>query len=166
MSASSVILLFACLKSSCTVVELRRRRQITYTKPVYDNAAVRGTPSAGFRKRGDGCNTSVSLLVSSQERRVRDALPLPGPPAALRGPMDELKKRKQNFLLRLPISIREKATQIAHEDGTSLNHFVSLAVAEKLSRMDEAVRSMQVQPSSRPRTNPSPRDSLHLQKAS
>ncbi len=52
--------------------------------------------------------------------------------------MEEIKKRKQSFLLRLPISIREKATEIAHEDGVSLNHFVSLAVAEKLSRMDEA----------------------------
>ena len=44
-------------------------------------------------------------------------------------------KRKQSFLLRLPISVREQANRIALADGTSLNHFITLAVAEKLSRM-------------------------------
>ena len=44
-------------------------------------------------------------------------------------------RRKQSFLLRLPVSVRDTATQIAHEEGTSLNHFISLAVAEKLTRM-------------------------------
>ena len=48
-------------------------------------------------------------------------------------------KRKQSFLLRLPLSIREQASQIAQADGTSLNHFISLAVAEKLSRMDQGI---------------------------
>ena len=43
--------------------------------------------------------------------------------------------RKPSFLLRLPISVWEEATRIAHQDGTSLNHFISLAVAEKISRM-------------------------------
>lgn len=49
--------------------------------------------------------------------------------------MDQELKRKQSFLLRLPISVREQATQLAREEGTSLNHFISLAVAEKISRM-------------------------------
>lgn len=44
-------------------------------------------------------------------------------------------KRKQSFLLRLPLSVREQASEIAQADGTSLNHFISLAVTEKLSRM-------------------------------
>lgn len=44
-------------------------------------------------------------------------------------------KRKQSFLLRLPLSVREQAETMAHVDGTSLNHFISLAVAEKISRM-------------------------------
>lgn len=43
--------------------------------------------------------------------------------------------RKQSFLLRLPLSIREQAIDVARADGISLNHFISLAVAEKLSRM-------------------------------
>ena len=50
--------------------------------------------------------------------------------------METEHKRKQSFLLRLPTSIREQATQIAHEDGTSLNHFISLAVADRISRME------------------------------
>jgi len=44
--------------------------------------------------------------------------------------------RKPSFLLRLPISVWEEATRIAHQDGTSLNHFISIAVAEKISRME------------------------------
>jgi hypothetical protein len=47
----------------------------------------------------------------------------------------EQNKKKQGFLLRLPVSLREQATKIAHEDGISLNHFISLAVTEKISRM-------------------------------
>lgn len=50
--------------------------------------------------------------------------------------MDAEHKRKQSFLLRLPTSIREQASQIAHDDGTSLNHFISLAVSEKIGRME------------------------------
>ena len=51
--------------------------------------------------------------------------------------METEQKRKQSFLLRLPSSLREQANQIAHEDGTSLNHFIAIAVAEKLSRMGQ-----------------------------
>jgi hypothetical protein len=49
--------------------------------------------------------------------------------------MEQEQRRKQSFLLRLPVSLREQATQIAREEGTSLNHFISLAVAEKISRL-------------------------------
>ena len=49
--------------------------------------------------------------------------------------MEIEKKRKQSFLLRLPTSIREQAVHMAHEEDTSLNHFISIAVAEKISRM-------------------------------
>jgi predicted HicB family RNase H-like nuclease len=51
--------------------------------------------------------------------------------------MDNERRRKQSFLLRLPLSVRAQATEIAEADGTSLNHFISLAVAEKISRMDQ-----------------------------
>jgi hypothetical protein len=52
--------------------------------------------------------------------------------------MDQEQRRRQSFLLRLPISVREQATAMAREEGTSLNHFISIAVAEKLSRMNTA----------------------------
>ena len=45
-------------------------------------------------------------------------------------------KRALSFPLRLCPSIREQATDIAHQEGISLNHFISLAVAEKLSRLE------------------------------
>ena len=51
--------------------------------------------------------------------------------------MDQTMKRKLCFLLRLPTSVRDEATQIAQEDGTSLNHFISLAVAEEITRMNQ-----------------------------
>ena len=53
--------------------------------------------------------------------------------------MDQVQKRKQSFLLRLPVSLRDQATCLANSDGTSLNHFISLAVAEKIARMDRGV---------------------------
>ena len=56
--------------------------------------------------------------------------------------MDQEQKRKQIFLLRLPFSVRQQATEIAREEGTSLNHFISLAVAEKISRMTSAPNMM------------------------
>ena len=45
-------------------------------------------------------------------------------------------KRALSFPLRLCPSIRQQATEIAHQEGISLNHFISLAVAEKLSRLE------------------------------
>jgi hypothetical protein len=63
--------------------------------------------------------------------------------------MDQEQKRKQSFLLRLPVSVREEATRIAHLEGTSLNHFIALALAEKISRM-EASRAQTPVPSAPP----------------
>jgi hypothetical protein len=45
-------------------------------------------------------------------------------------------KRALSFPLRLCPSIRQQATEIASQEGISLNHFISLAVAEKLSRLE------------------------------
>lgn len=45
-------------------------------------------------------------------------------------------QRKNSFLLRLPLSLREQATSVARNEQVSLNHFISLAVAEKISRME------------------------------
>jgi hypothetical protein len=51
--------------------------------------------------------------------------------------MENPSRRKQCFLLRLPSTIRESASEMAQSEGTSLNHFISIAVAEKLSRMEQ-----------------------------
>ena len=52
-------------------------------------------------------------------------------------------QRKNSFLLRLPLSLREQATTVARTEQVSLNHFISLAVAEKISRMErQAERSL------------------------
>jgi hypothetical protein len=46
------------------------------------------------------------------------------------------KRRMTSYPLRLAASLRDKAVNLAQEDGVSLNHFISLAVAEKISRLD------------------------------
>jgi predicted HicB family RNase H-like nuclease len=43
---------------------------------------------------------------------------------------------KTSFPLRLPAALREHATLLANRDGVSLNHFISLAVAEKITRLE------------------------------
>jgi hypothetical protein len=48
-------------------------------------------------------------------------------------------KRVLSFPLRLGLSIRQQAADLAHNEGISLNHFISLAVAEKISRMEHEV---------------------------
>jgi hypothetical protein len=51
--------------------------------------------------------------------------------------MSEATKRRLGFLLRLPTSTRETAKQEAAREGLSLNHFIALAVAEKLARIEQ-----------------------------
>jgi HicB-like protein involved in pilus formation len=41
------------------------------------------------------------------------------------------------FPLRLARSLRESAKALAERDGISLNHFISLAIAEKISRLEQ-----------------------------
>lgn len=43
-----------------------------------------------------------------------------------------------NYALRLPVSLKTGAEQVAREDGTTLNQFIVSAVAEKLSAMKTA----------------------------
>ncbi len=47
-----------------------------------------------------------------------------------------MSKRAQSFPLRLCPSVREQASHLAQSDGISLNHFISLAVAEKITRLE------------------------------
>jgi hypothetical protein len=51
--------------------------------------------------------------------------------------MDIDQKKHLTFPLRLPFSVRDTANDLAHKDGVSLNHFISLAVAEKISRLEQ-----------------------------
>jgi hypothetical protein len=66
-------------------------------------------------------------------------------------------KRVLSFPLRLGPSVRLQAADLAHNEGISLNHFISLAVAEKISRMEheswlrqQAKASAQAPPAVRP----------------
>ena len=43
-----------------------------------------------------------------------------------------------SFALRLPRSIKEGAERLASRDGVSLNQFIAIAVAEKLSVLETA----------------------------
>jgi hypothetical protein len=53
--------------------------------------------------------------------------------------MSEEYCRRQIFPLRLSPSMRHQASNLAHREGISLNHFVSLAIAEKITRMEEGL---------------------------
>jgi predicted HicB family RNase H-like nuclease len=45
------------------------------------------------------------------------------------------------FPLRLAKSLRETAKEIADKEGISLNHFISIAVSEKISRIESQASS-------------------------
>jgi hypothetical protein len=45
-------------------------------------------------------------------------------------------RRPTQFPLRLARSLKQAAGVLAKEQGISLNHFISLAVAEKISRIE------------------------------
>ena len=47
-------------------------------------------------------------------------------------------RNRSTFLLRLPKSLSDAAKQIAGEEGVSLNQFISLALAEKIVRVEQS----------------------------
>ena len=49
-----------------------------------------------------------------------------------------MKKQISTFPLRLPASLKETVAEISREEGTSINQFVAMAVAEKVSAMKTA----------------------------
>ena len=49
-----------------------------------------------------------------------------------------MKKQKSTYPLRLPTSLKAAVAEISKEDGTSINQFVTTAVAEKVSAMKTA----------------------------
>ena len=50
-------------------------------------------------------------------------------------------EERASFALRLAASIKERAQLLADRDGVSLNHFISLAVAEKIRSLQAASNS-------------------------
>ncbi len=53
--------------------------------------------------------------------------------------MNPDKPRNQSkFALRLPKSVSDTAKKIAAQEGVSLNQFISLAVAEKIVRVEQS----------------------------
>jgi hypothetical protein len=46
--------------------------------------------------------------------------------------------RLGSFPLRLPHSMRKQANDVAHREGLSLNQFIGLAVAEKITRLEQS----------------------------
>jgi hypothetical protein len=59
--------------------------------------------------------------------------------AAIRGTMNPDKPRNRSkFLLRLPKSVSDAAKLVAGQEGVSLNQFISLAVAEKIIRVEQS----------------------------
>ena len=49
-----------------------------------------------------------------------------------------MKKQTSTYPLRLPASLKAAVTEISKADGTSINQFVTTAVAEKVSAMRTA----------------------------
>ena len=49
-----------------------------------------------------------------------------------------MKKQTSTYPLRLPASLKAAVAEISREDGTSINQFVVMAVAEKISAMKTA----------------------------
>ena len=46
-----------------------------------------------------------------------------------------MKQKSSTFPLRLPVSLKDAVAEVSREDNTSINQFVVVAVAEKLSAM-------------------------------
>jgi hypothetical protein len=51
--------------------------------------------------------------------------------------------RKSAYSLKLPHSVKAAAARLAKADGVSLNQFIAVAVAEKVSTMDTATAFLQ-----------------------
>jgi DNA-binding SARP family transcriptional activator len=45
---------------------------------------------------------------------------------------------KSNYALRLSVALKKEAERLAKEDGTTLNQFINIAVAEKISALRTA----------------------------
>jgi hypothetical protein len=50
--------------------------------------------------------------------------------------MKRYERPRTTFPLRLAVSLRDMANYFSHKDGVSLNQFINIAVAEKISRLE------------------------------
>jgi hypothetical protein len=50
--------------------------------------------------------------------------------------MKRYERPRATFPLRLAVSLRDMANLLSHKDGVSLNQFINIAVAEKISRLE------------------------------
>jgi hypothetical protein len=57
-------------------------------------------------------------------------------------------EKSNSFPLRLPLSLRRQADDLADRDGLSLNQFIAIAVTEKIARMEEQMRVQAAEASS------------------
>jgi hypothetical protein len=55
--------------------------------------------------------------------------------------MCDSNKPRNTFPLRLAASLRDHVEKLAALDGVSINHFINLAVAEKISRLESRTRT-------------------------
>lgn len=66
---------------------------------------------------------------------VNDSAIKTTPPEGLH--VTEIPGKVGTFPLRLPRTTRFQANELAQREGLSLNHFISLAVAEKIARLED-----------------------------
>ncbi len=50
-------------------------------------------------------------------------------------------KYRTTFPLRLPVSLKDSANLMALKDSVSLNYFIAVAVAEKVSRLQHQIQA-------------------------
>lgn len=58
-----------------------------------------------------------------------------------------MSEKLNSFPLRLPLSLRRQADDLADRDGLSLNQFITVAVTEKIARIEEQMRMQANAPS-------------------
>jgi predicted HicB family RNase H-like nuclease len=59
--------------------------------------------------------------------------------------MSDSNKPRNTFPLRLAASLRDHAERLAALDGVSINQFINLAVAEKISRLEAKTHTQPAQ---------------------
>src|SRR5581483_8625092 len=87
---------------------------------------------------GDGSERSCQCNCDIQHRGLWNR-PAPvwnrGPSSAGTDAEAEMKKETGAYALRLPKSLKRAVEELSKEDGTSINQFVTTAVAEKVSAL-------------------------------